>query len=313
MSQPRCIVPGCTWIITRRTTRRHYLLRPDADGTAQRLYWYVTAVIAAKFGIQLHAVQVLSTHMHEVLTDVRGNLPAFLRERNRLFANALKCHRLWPEEVFQRAPTSCVALYGPDAVLQEIGYTVANCVEAGLVDHPSQWPGVTVLADDVGRRVVEVERPSVYFDPDNPTWPARAAIAIEMPAVLAEAYGSRAIDVVRSVVRGAIERARKHARKAGRAASTAAKLCSVPFTRQADSYEARGKRHPTFAAAGDAAWARVAVANRRAFLHLYRCAREALRTGAQNVPFPIGAWRWPQELLPRLKRGTSGVNVDLSM
>src|SRR4029079_16235741 len=124
MTIPRCIRPGRTWLITRRTTRRYFLLRPAADGTMQGIYWYATAVMAAKFGIELHAVQVLSTHIHEVLTDVRGTLSAFLRERNRLFANAMKCHRQWPEEVFQRAPTSCVELYGPEAVTKEIGYTL---------------------------------------------------------------------------------------------------------------------------------------------------------------------------------------------
>src|SRR6187401_2428681 len=141
MTAPRCIRPGRTWFVTRRTTRRHFLLRPDADKTLQELYWYTTAVIAAERGIELHAVQMLSTHIHEVLTDTRGELPRFLQQRNRLFANAIKRHRHWPEEVFARAPASCVALYGVRAILKEIGYTLANCVEAGLVHHPDDWPG----------------------------------------------------------------------------------------------------------------------------------------------------------------------------
>ena len=137
MSLPRQIRPGATWMITRRTTRRHFLLRPDRDGTAQQIYWYTTAILAKKFGVELHAVQVLSTHMHEVLTDVHGNLPAFLRERNRALANALKCHRKWPEEVFQRAAANCVELLGEDSVMKQIAYTIANCVDAGLVRSPS--------------------------------------------------------------------------------------------------------------------------------------------------------------------------------
>jgi hypothetical protein len=300
MSQPRCIHAGRTWLITRRTTRRHFLLRPDADGTTQRLYWYVTAVIAAKFGIKLHAVQVLSTHMHEVLTDVRGALPAFLRERNRLFANALKHHRRWPEEVFQRAPASCVALYGVDAVLKEIGYTIANCVEAGLVHHPAQWPGVGVHVDDIGRRVVKVERPNIYFDPANPNWPKAASIALEMPEIVHHVHGTRARDVLRATVRAAIENARELARKAKRFVSTPiAKLLTVPFTRRAHSSEPVGSRNPTFATAGNPHWVRVAMAERRSFLHLYRRALEALRTGLDKLPFPEGTWRWPKEILTR--------------
>ncbi len=40
MTQPRRILPGRSWMITRRATRRHFLFRPDEDGTSQRLYWY---------------------------------------------------------------------------------------------------------------------------------------------------------------------------------------------------------------------------------------------------------------------------------
>lgn len=265
----------------------------------QRIYWYTTAVIAAKFGIQLHAVQVLSTHIHEVLTDVNGNLPAFLRERNRLLANALKCHRGWPEEVFQRAPASCVELYGPEAVAKEIGYTLANCVEAGLVNDPAEWPGVTVLVDDIGHHTVEVDRPNVYFDPDNRAWPRRATIAITMPDVLLDAYGSNALAVLRRVVHVAIERARSLAREAGRHTSwTAAKLCSVPFTRRSRSFEPFGQRDPTFATAGKPERAREAIEDRRNFRTAYRRALDALKAGIRGIAFPPGAWRWVHELLP---------------
>src|SRR5688572_23323737 len=110
MTAPRCIRPGTVWFVTRRTTRRHFLLRPDAHNTILQLYWYCTAVVARELGILVHATQMLSNHLHEVVTDVRGELPRFVQERNRLFANALKCHRGWPEEVFCRAPASYVEL-----------------------------------------------------------------------------------------------------------------------------------------------------------------------------------------------------------
>ena len=83
--KPRNIAPGKVWFVTRRTTRRHFLLAPDRAGEVARIYRYVTGLIAAKFGIEIHAVQMLSTHIHEVLTDVNGMLPRFLEQRNRLF------------------------------------------------------------------------------------------------------------------------------------------------------------------------------------------------------------------------------------
>lgn len=311
MTQPRRILPGRSWMITRRATRRHFLFRPDEDRTSQCIYWYVTAVMAEKFGIELHAVQVLSTHIHEVLTDTRGELPAFLRERNRLLANALKQHRGWPEEVFQRAPANYVELLGVDALLKQIGYTLANCVEAGLVNHPGEWPGVTVSADDIGRHVVEVERPRVYFDPKNRNWPARARLPISMPRELNEAYAERAPAVLRAAVDAAVARARALAREAGYTVGAVAKLLSVPFTERATSAEPARQRQPTFATGGDRGRAKEAWCELSAFRELYRKALAALKAG-QRYEFPRGTWRWCKELLPAATLGQESAPTDTS-
>jgi putative transposase len=305
MSQPRRIRPGVTWFVTRRTTRRYMLLRPDPDGMAQRIYWYVTAVLAAKFGIELHAVQVLSTHLHEVLTDVRGLLPDFLRERNRILANVLKRHRDWREEVFQRAPASCVELYGANAVLKEIGYTLANCVEAGLVHDPRDWPGVTVRIDDIGQRVVDVERPSMYFAAKNRRWPERTTLAITMPQILTKVYGTRASDVLRAAVDDAVERARKLAQRARYVVKAIATLYNVRVTRRAQSREPTGKRNPTFATGGNPELTKQAAEEVRTFRTLYRQARDALKRGLATVSFPEGTWRWCRELLPSSSFGVA--------
>lgn len=303
MSLPRNIVPGVTWFVTRRVTRRHYLLRPDADGMLQQIYWYVTAVIAAKYGIQVHAVQVLSTHIHEVLTDVHGNLPKFMRERNRLLANSVKVLRKWPEEVFQRAPANYTRLYGVHAVLKEIAYTIANVVRAGLVEHPSQWPGATVLAHDIGERTIDIERPAVYFDAKNPIWPERVSLKITMPTAIVDAFGDSAKEILIAAVDAAIDRARREAIRDGYIVTpTRRNLCSEPTTRRSKSYEAFGKRVPTFSAAGIHDKRLEAIAERREFLERYRCALAALRKGSVPVAFPPGTWRWTRELLPEWMR-----------
>lgn len=301
MSLPRCVRPGRTWLITRNVTRRQHGLRPDADGTAQQIYRYTTAVYAKKYGIKLHASQVLSTHMHEVLTDVYGNLPAFLRERNRALANAMKAHRNWPDEFFERAPASCVELYGPEAILKEIGYTLANCVEAGLASDPSEWPGVTTLASDLGGRVIEVERPRLYFDAKNPVWPAVATLAIEMPESLTKTFGDAAFAVVSRAVATAVARARASIAKAGRRFARVRDLLHIPVTRAAASPRPRKTRQPTFAAAGNLAQLRLAFTERRAFYAAYRNALDALGLGLLGVPFPEGTWRWCRELIPPLR------------
>lgn len=305
---PRRILAGLTWFITRRTTRRHFLLRPDADGISQAIYWYTTAVLAKKFGIVIHAVQILSTHIHEVLTDPLGNLPNFVRERNRALANALKCHRGWPEEVFQRAPASYVALHGPEAILKQIGYTLANCVEAGLVTSPEHWPGVTVLPNEIGSRVVEVSRPTMYFNPENEVWPDRASLAIEVPHELKVAYGERAGDKIRVAVDCAVLRAREIARAAGRTVGPIARLLSTPFQRRARSCEPFGTRNPRFATGGDSELAREAKSSWREFLGKYRKALHEWRTGVPRPDFPPGTWRWCRELL-----ASNPANISMSV
>lgn len=297
MTTPRCIRAGTTWFVTRRTTRRHFLLRPDPDRRLQDLYWYATAVCAAETGVEIHAVQILSTHIHEVLTDPRGELPRFLQRRNRLLANAVKCHRDWPEEVFARAPANCVALYGAAAVEREIGYTLANCVEAGLVSRPEEWPGVTTTRDGLGRALIRVARPAAYFDPNNPRWPAEVILRVTLPDVLVKTYGSRtdARNALLRAVDNAVSLARAAAKKAGRIVGAAADLMRIPFCRQASSREPRGKRLPTFATGGEPELARQAKLDRSTFLSRYRQALESLRRSERAPPFPYGTWRLCQE------------------
>lgn len=292
MTLPRCIRAGVTWFVTRRITRRHFLLRPDLNGTLQSLYWYSTAVAAAEFGIVIHAVQMLSDHLHEVLTDTRGELPRFLQERNRLFANAIKVHRGWPEEVFSRKGANCVALYGASAVQEEIVYTLSNCVEAGLVHSPGEWRGVTTTIADMGKRVVRVKRPGIYFDPKNPRWPATAELSIGMPEALLQEMGNvtRIREVLTTALNDAVNIARRAVRQARRVVRGMRRVFRTPHTVRASAWEAFGARLPSFAAAGVRSEAQRALSDRRNFLSAYRRAFEALKRGVRNVLFPLGTW-----------------------
>ena len=304
MTTPRHVRPGTTWFVTRRTTRRHFLLRPDEDRTLQNIYWYATAVIAGEMGIELHAVQMLSTHIHEVLTDPRGELPRFLQQRNRLFANAIKVHRGWPEEVFARAPTNYVALYGAAAVEKEVGYTLANCVEAGLVSRPEDWPGVTIAREGLGRAVIRVTRPTAYFDPQNPRWPPEVVLRITLPEVLVKTYGSRtdARNALCRAVDAAVSIARAAATKAGRIIGAVRDLMRIPFHRRATGHEPFRRRFPTFATAGVPEATRQARQERATFLAKYREALKALRRKDATALFPHGTWRLCREFGATMER-----------
>ena len=292
MTAPRNVRPGVTWFVTRRTTRRHFLFSPDEAGEVEQLYWYTTAVYAKKLGIELHMMQLMSSHPHEVLTDTKGVLPRFFGLRNHALCNALKVLRGWPREVLDKLPANWVELPTAAAMVKEMAYTAANCVAAGLVRTPARWPGAKVLVDDVGNRVVKVKRPAVYFDPNNPLWPDEVSIPIVMPPMLRDAYGSddAAREVLQAEVDKLVQRAHRENEIAGTGYAGRKRVLKTPHTRRAKSFEPFGRRNPTFAAAGDPEVAARMVKQRRTFLADYRVALLAWRGGDRTAVFPPGTW-----------------------
>ncbi|NOQ83758.1 MAG: hypothetical protein GQ551_07090 [Myxococcales bacterium] len=102
MTRPRIVEPGATLALSRRTTRRHFLLHPDEARQMEQVYWYCLAHAAQLHGVLVHAACLMSTHCHEVITDVRGQYPKFLETLHRNLALCTKAYRGWPEEVFNK-------------------------------------------------------------------------------------------------------------------------------------------------------------------------------------------------------------------
>ena len=190
MTRRRIIEPGATWARSRRTTRRHFLLNPDQARELERCYWFCLGLAAERFGVVVHAGCLMSTHSHEVVTDVRGVLPRFLQEFHRLLALTTKALRGWPGEVFDKRSTGQHVLLTPEATIEALAYLIANPVEAGAVRYAKDWPGAQTLPRDIGARVVKVKRPSRYFDPDNAAWPDVVELRLQMPTELQLDYGT---------------------------------------------------------------------------------------------------------------------------
>ncbi|MBW2379561.1 MAG: hypothetical protein JRG70_08420, partial [Deltaproteobacteria bacterium] len=74
MTRRRIVEPGMIWALSRRTTRRHFILNPDEARQMERAYWYCLGHAAQLHGVAVHAGCLMSTHSHEVITDVRGEL-----------------------------------------------------------------------------------------------------------------------------------------------------------------------------------------------------------------------------------------------
>jgi REP element-mobilizing transposase RayT len=287
MTQPRSIVPGATYLLTRRVLRRHLLLRPDDATTG--LILYALAVSAQRFDVRVHALCAMSTHLHLVVTDERGVLPSFLQFFHRIVALGTKVIRAWEGPVWDHEPTSVVRLLTREAVVEKIAYTLANPVAAGLVRHAHQWPGAKVLVDDLGTGALRVGRPNVYFDATNPAWPEEVTLKVSLPP----AFEAGEIDELRRQVAAELaqEEAKAHAALGGAGVLSAERAKTVSPYDRAVSFAPLRALNPTFAVGRQSKDVRrramVAV---RAFRATYRAALTQWRRGVRDVLFPAGTW-----------------------
>ncbi len=290
MSHPRQIVPGATYLVTRRTLRRYFLLRPDAE--VNQILVYVLAVSAARFGVQVHALCAMSTHLHVVLTDVDGRLPNFLRVFHRLTALGIKALRKWEGPVWDPTATSAVRLLTDAAVVEKIAYVLANPVSAGLVWQPAAWPGAKTSVSDIGAQELRANRPPFYLDPKNPQWPERATLPISLPPMAAPRQRRDLLAKVSAQLKSQLADAHAALRREGRRLLGAERALSVSPEERATSAEDLHDRNPTFATGSRQGRSvrDAAVRALRTFRASYRVAREQWRVGIRDVLFPFGTW-----------------------
>ncbi|MBW2524005.1 MAG: transposase [Deltaproteobacteria bacterium] len=290
MTQPRRVLPGQSYLITRRTLRRHFLLRPDPQ--LNQLFLYLVAFFAEKLHMQVSALQVLSDHYHMVVTDPLGHLPHFLQQLHRTLALAVKELRDWDGPVWEPCSVSAVALLTAEAEAQEMVYTWLNVVRAGLVAEPTDWPGVTTCLDDVGVNTIAAERPEQYLDPNSGLWPEKAKLKLTMPPKLAALGGKRA----RAMLRRELERRRAETageRKTGgpKQVLGGERCLQVSPYERATSWEPRRSESPVIAV-GRGLKEQLAKAKKE-LGEFYRRYREALANwcqGKRSVVFPAGTW-----------------------
>lgn len=286
MTLPRQVLPGSTYLITRRTLRRHFLLRPDAE--MRGVIVYLLAVSAKRSGILVHSFCAMSTHVHLVVTDPRGELPAFLDRFHRLLALATKVLRKWEGSTFDHEQTSVVRLETSEAIIDKMGYVLANPVEAGLVRYARDWPGAKSHPNDLAGGTMTAARPAVYLDAES--WPDSAQLELVAPTHV----GDEEKDAWRAAVKDAIAeheaRGRAEVERKGWKFLGAERAERVSPYDRATSFEAIRGRNPTFAVSGVAGAYRDAVIALRDFRRAYAEALERWRAGFREVVFPAGTW-----------------------
>ncbi len=284
MTAPRRVVPGATSLVTRRCSERRLFLRPSKK--VDELLLYVLAVAVERFGIQLHAYCVLSNHVHCVLTDPRGVLPAFEQYFASLVARACNAlHRRW-ESFWSPGSYSAVELVTVDDVVDKIVYTLANPASAGLVRNGQEWPGLWSAPERIGGPTLRVKRPRGFFRPDGPM-PEWATLSLVPPPGVEDVEGFRAR--VRRRVAALEDRAARRLEKKGRGFLGARMVrAQSPFARPSGFEPRRGLR-PRVAARDK--WKRLeAIRRLKEFLRAYREAWAEFASGVRDVVFPHGTY-----------------------
>ncbi len=284
MTAPRQVLPGVTYLITRRCFDRMFMLRPSPVVNAA--FEYVLAAKARQYGILLHAYCVLSNHWHCVLTDTRGRLPDFARDLGSSVARALNAALDAEESFWAPGSYSAVALQTPEDVFDKMVYTLANPVAAGLVRRGAEWPGLWSSPFTLGAEARVVMRPKQYFREKGKT-PPSAPLQLVCPK------GLGSVEELRRRLAKALakreERAARDLGELGRSFMGARKvMAQKPFARPATE-EPRAGLNPRVASRNR--WKRLeAITRLKTFRAEYREAWLAFKAGKREVVFPEGTF-----------------------
>jgi REP element-mobilizing transposase RayT len=285
MTAPRQVLPGTTYLVTRRCSERRFFLRPSRE--ANEIFLYVLAVAAQRFGVLVHAFCVLSNHAHLVVTDPRARLPAFMQYLDSLVARAVNESLGRYESFWARDKTfSAVTPIDPGDMLAKCAYVLANPVAAGLVRKGREWPGLWTAPEQIGASTLDARRPDEFFRASGPM-PAALSLPLSTPPGFASPEDFR--DRLRDALATEEERHRRDLDAQGRTFLGVARvLAQSPFARPSTPAR-RFRLNPRIA--GRDKWKRIeAIARLKAFAAEYRRAWRAWVLGLEGVPFPAGTY-----------------------
>ncbi|NJD18423.1 MAG: hypothetical protein FIA95_03970 [Gemmatimonadetes bacterium] len=278
MTAPRQVLPGATYLVTRRCTQRQFLLRPGR--LANDIFLYLLALAARRHGVRIHAYCVLSNHYHLVLTDPGACLPAFCQYLDSLVARALNALRGRWENFWAPDSYSAVSLVTPQDILEKAAYVLANPVAAGLVRSGRAWPGLWSGPELVGTTVIAA-RPNHFFSSEG-ALPESVALRLTAPP------GFDSAKAFRDALANALAE-REVVERSGRSFLGVARVLKQRATGQPATGEPRRELSPQVAARDK--WKRIEMLGRLAgFLADYRQAWEARRAGQRGVVFPHGTY-----------------------
>lgn len=285
MSLPRAVIPGRTYLITRRCSERRFFLRPDRE--TNNAFIYCLAVAARKYGIEVIFTTTMSNHHHTGVVDVEGRLPDFLAYFHKLIAKHQNALRGRWENMWAVEQTSAVELVGDTDIFEKMVYAFANPVAAHLIERVHHWPGVSSMAATIADRPLEAKRPHTFFDPDG-DMPASVSLPLHLPSALAPVSREEFVSRLRQRVADAETNAANARRESGRGLVGRSAVRRQHWNDSPRSHEPRRRLAPRVASKNT--WRRIeALARSKSWLEAYRRARHSFIRGGV-ASFPVGTF-----------------------
>ena len=287
VTQPRQILPGETYLITRRCTRREYLLRPDEETTA--VFDYCLAEAAARHGIGLIVWTAMSNHYHAIVHDPKGRLPAFLEQFHKMVAKVMNARWERYENFWSSEETCVTRLINNNDIFDKIIYVLCNPVAADLVDRVRDWPGSSSL-DYFSGKTKKHRRPNFYFW-EGGVMPEVVELRAVLPSRITNQESARSFwERVHKALAAREETLREERIAAKRRVLGRKAVMRVPHTDSPKSVTKRGDIRPCIACL-DEERRRQELEALQAFRAAYADARVRWAAGNRRTVFPCGTYR----------------------
>ena len=283
--------PGCLVEVTVNTVHSHHLLRPSRE--LNKIFAGCLGRAQALHPVRLHAVVVMSTHFHLLLSpEDSQQLAGFMGHLNCNLSKKIGRIHDWSGSMFERRYRCIPVSDEPAAQEARLRYLLSHGCKEGLVLSPRNWPGVHSAASLCDGTPIEgtwINR-TEYWKARNrgeDVVPSQFGTDYEIHLEPLPCWEPLGEDVWREYVREIVESIEQETleahRRSGTAPAGAVAICETqPHYRSAQKTRTPA---PLFHAASKA----VRLAMRTgfsSFLVNYREAAERVRNGEVGVSFP---------------------------
>ena len=136
--------PGTWYLVTTRCHQARFFLRPESALNEAVLEW-LARVQRQYPDVHIHALCVMSNHLHLLVRDMRGELAGWASYFLGNLARAVNGLRDRSGVVFERRYDAEPVL-DDAALLDRLVYVVTNPTKAGLCEKSRHWPGIVLWA-----------------------------------------------------------------------------------------------------------------------------------------------------------------------